>query len=63
MQQNLFHVFLLHEAGAFGNNIEKKPQKLRPELKKYVYYIFTENICSAFRPIQVVFFCKHALIL
>ena len=30
--------------GAFGNKIEKEPQKLRPKLIKYVYYLFTENM-------------------
>ena len=28
-------MILSQEAGAFGNNIEKKPQKPRPKLKKY----------------------------
>ena len=28
-----------------------------------MYYIFTENICSARNPMQVVVFCKHVLIL
>ena len=47
MQQNLFQFFLPQETGAFGNNIEKEPQKPRPNLKIWVYYMFTENICSA----------------
>ena len=47
------------EAEAFGNNIEKEPQKPQPNLKKYVYYILTENICSACNQMQVlVFFSK-----
>ena len=51
MQQKLFQFFLPQEDGAFGNNTEKKPQKPRlKKLKKYVCYIFTENICSARRP-------------
>ena len=63
MHQKLFQFFFLpREAGAFGNNIEKEPQKPRPKLKKRVYYIFTENICSACNPMQVVVFCKHVLI-
>ena len=46
MQQNLFQFFFKpQEAGAFGNNTEKEPQKPRPKLKKYVSYIFTENNC------------------
>ena len=45
MQQNLFNFFLPQEAGAFRSNIEKKPQKPHPKLKKYVCYRFTDNIC------------------
>ena len=61
MQQKLVQFFFT--TGAFGNNIEKEPQKPRPKLKKYGYYIFTENICSACNPVQMVVFCKHVLIL
>ena len=33
--------FLPQEAEAFGNNMEKKPQKLRPTLKKvFILYIY-----------------------
>ena len=32
-----FKIFLPQEAGAFGNNIEKEPQKLRPNLKKFIF--------------------------
>ena len=32
-----FNIFLPQEAGAFGNNIQKEPQKPQPKLKKYVY--------------------------
>ena len=39
--------FLPQGTGAFGNNIEKKRKNHAQDLKKYVYYIFTENICSA----------------
>ena len=63
MQQKVFQKFLQQEAGAFGNNIEKEPQEPRPQLKKYVYYIFTENTCYACNPMQVVVFCKSVLIL
>ena len=62
MQQKQFQ-FLELKFGVFGNNIEKKPQKPRAKLQKYVYYIFTENICSACSPMQVVVFCKHVVIL
>ena len=64
MRQKLFQFFLPQEAGAFGNNVENGPQKPRLKLQKYVYYIFTENICSACNPMQVVvFFFKYALVL
>ena len=40
MQQKLFIYFLPQEAGAFRNNIEKKPQKPQPKLKNmYVIYL------------------------
>ena len=40
MQQKLFIFFLPQEAGAFRNNIEKKPQKPQPKLKNmYVIYL------------------------
>ena len=59
MQQKIFHNFLPQEAGAFGNNIEKETQKPRPKLGKYIYDIFTENICSACNQMQMaVFFQK-----
>ena len=35
------------EAETFGNNIKEELQKPHPKLKKYVYYILTENICFA----------------
>ena len=59
--KNYFKCFLAQEAGAFGTYIEKEPQKPRPKLKKYVYYIFTENICSACNPMQVAVYCKNVL--
>ena len=63
MQQKLCQIFLRQETGAFGNNIEKETQKPHPKLKKYVYYIFIENICSVCNPMEVVAFCKNVLIL
>ena len=48
MQQIFF--FLAQEAGAFRNNIEKKPQKSCPKLKNmYVTYL---NIIFALSAIQ-----------
>ena len=47
MQQKLIQFFLQQEAGAFGNNIGKEPQKQSPNLKNmYVIYLL-KNICSA----------------
>ena len=43
MQQKLFQNCLPQEAGAFGNNIEKEPQKPRPKLKK-MYMICLQRI-------------------
>ena len=61
--KNYFKILLPQEAGGFGNNIEKEPQKLHPNLKKCFYYLFTQNICSACNPMQVVVFSKNVLIL
>ena len=58
-----FKIVLPQEAGTFGNSIDKKPQKSHPKLKKYVRYIFVENIYSTWNPTQVVVFCKNVLIL
>ena len=63
MQQKLFNFFLAQEAGASRNEIEKKPQKPHPKLKKYICYIFTDNIYSVFNLMQTVIFCKNVLIL
>ena len=43
MQQKLFQFFLPQEAGAFGINIEKEPQKPRPQLKN-MYIIYLQRI-------------------
>ena len=38
--KNYFKTFLQQEAGAFGNNIVKQPQKPRPKLKNmYIIYL------------------------
>ena len=56
MQQKLVQNFLQQEAGAFGNNIRKEPQKPRPKLKNiciiYLLKIF------ALLAIQYKFFTK-----
>ena len=61
--KNYLKFLLPQETGAFGNNIEKKPQNPRPELNKYVHYIFTENICSVYSLMLMVVFCKNVVIL
>ena len=38
--KNYLEVFLPQEDGAFGNNVEKKPQKPRPSHKLYMLYIY-----------------------
>ena len=53
--------FYYKKAGAFGNNVEKEPQKPCPKLKKFVYYIFTENIYCVFKPMQVVVFLQKCI--
>ena len=63
MRKNYFKILLPQETGAFGNSIEKEPPKSRPKLKKYVYYTYTDNICFAYNPMQVIAFCKNVLIL
>ena len=55
MQQKLVEIFLQQEDGAFGN----RKEKATPKIERYVYYIFTKNICSACNPMQVVVFCKN----
>ena len=43
MQQKFFQDFFYQEAPDFWNNIEKEPQKPRPELKKIcMLYIYRE---------------------
>ena len=51
MYQKVFQNVSSQEVGASGNNIEKETQKPHPNLKKY---IFTENIWSAWNPMQVI---------
>ena len=64
--KNYFKISLLQEDG-YVINIEKEPQKLRQKLKRigiFLYvYIIAENICSASNPVDMVDFCKNALIL
>ena len=41
----------------------KRTAKATTKTEKYVYYIFIENICSSYNPMQLVVFCKNVLIL
>ena len=42
--KSYFKFFLPQEVGAFGNNIEKEPQKSRPNLKNKMYIIYLQRI-------------------
>ena len=45
MQQSYFKFFLAQEAGAFGNNIGKEPQKTTPKIEKIcILYIYREYL-------------------
>ena len=46
-----FKFFLPLEAGASGNNIEKKSQKVHPKLKIYLFQNYTENIFYGCNPV------------
>ena len=59
--KNYFKIFLPPEAGAFGNDVVKEPQKPHQQLKKYVIHIFEKNSSSACAPMQVIGFCRHVL--
>ena len=50
---NFFLVAKKAEAGAFGNNIEKEPQKHTQNWKNS--YIFTEHIYAPCNPIEMEF--------
>ena len=52
---------LPQEDGAFGNNKEKEQQTPHPKLKQHVYYIFTDNVCSAYHPILVAFILQKCI--
>ena len=52
---------LPQEDGAFGNNKEMEQQTPHPKLKQHVYYIFTDNVCSAYHPILVAFILQKCI--
>ena len=58
-----FKFFVPLEAGASGNNVENKSQKVPPKLKIYFFQNYAENIFYGCNPVQEAFFCKHVLIL
>ena len=60
--KNYSKIVLLEKTETFTSKTEKESQKSRPKFKKYVIYIFTENICSACSPMQLVDFFKNVLI-
>ena len=61
MQQKLFQFFFYHKKLELLEIKQKEPQKPRPRLKKYVCYIFTDNICSACNPMQMVVFLQKCI--
>ena len=63
MQQKLVQIFFTARSWSFWKTPRKGTAKVTPKIEKHVYYVFTENICSACNPVQVVVFCKHVLIL
>ena len=56
MQQKLVQIF-------FWKQHRKGTAKATPKIEKICMYIFTDNICSACNPVQVVVFSKNVLIL
>ena len=63
MQQKIVQNFFTTRSWSSWKKHRKGTAKATPKIEKYVYYVFTENICSACNPMQVVVFCKHVLIL
>ena len=63
MQQKLVQNCFTTRSWSFWEYHKKGTAKATPKIKKYVYYVFTENICFARNPMQVVVFCKVVIIL
>ena len=59
--KNYFN-FFYHKKLGLLEITEKKQQKPLQKSKRCVFYIFTEDICSACNEMQVVLFCKNTLI-
>ena len=47
IRAKIISIFFLQQAGGFGKNIAKEPNKPRPKLKNYKHCIFTENVSLA----------------
>ena len=62
MQHKLVQKFFTTRSWSFWNEHMKGTPKGTPKIEEYMYYILTENICSACNPMQAVVFCKHVLI-
>ena len=58
--KNYFN-FFSHKKLELLEITEKEPQKPRPILKKYIYYIFTQNVWSTCSPMQVVVFLQTCI--
>ena len=54
MQQKLVQDFSATRNWSFWKKHRKGNAKATPKFEKYVCYIFTENICCASNPMQVV---------
>ena len=63
MQQKLVQNFFTTRNWSFWKQYREGTAKAMPKIEKYVYYIFTQNNCSVYKPMKVVVFCKHVLIL
>ena len=56
--KNYFN-FFYHKKVELLEKLRRGTKKPRPKLKKYVYYIFTENICCPCNSLQVLVFSKN----
>ena len=61
MQQKLVQHVFTTRSWSFWKYHKEGTTKVTPKIKKYVYYIFTENICCACNPMQVVFFLQTCI--
>ena len=59
--KNYFKFFLTTRSYSFWKQQRKGTAKATSKYEKYVYYIFTENICSTCSPIQVSVFLQKCI--